>query len=202
MSTQLPPWKLGAAAAAGSLATLTVVKCNSLRKSPPQQKEVESKEGVPGTASLHVHSSATALAMSTQAGERATLSSMDGKYGKKVTREELGRCTWTLLHTLAAQYPEDPTRAQKRSARNLINSLTTVYPCKECAKHFKEVLRHSPPQLNSGYELAQWVCRAHNTVNRSIGKPIFNCERVDARWGQLDCGEGACSLEGRRPPVA
>lgn len=202
MSTQLPPWKLGAAAAAGSLATLTVVQCKSLQNSFPHQKEAKSRGVLPESASLHVHSNATALTMSTQAGERATLSSIEGKYGKKVTREELGRCTWTLLHTLAAQYPENPTRAQKQSARNLINSLTTVYPCKECAKHFKEVIRHSPPQVNSSYELAQWVCRAHNTVNRSIGKPIFNCERVDARWGQLDCGEGACSLEGRRPPAA
>jgi FAD-linked sulfhydryl oxidase len=38
-----------------------------------------------------------------------------------VTREEVGRATWTFLHTLAAQYPERPTRQQQRDARNLVS---------------------------------------------------------------------------------
>lgn len=33
----------------------------------------------------------------------------------------------------------------------------------------------------------------------SLGKPQFPCARVDARWGHLDCDEGACDLEGRVP---
>jgi hypothetical protein len=33
----------------------------------------------------------------------------------------------------------------------------------------------------------------------SLGKPIFNCDRVDNRWGKLDCGhESACVVKGRR----
>ena len=40
-----------------------------------------------------------------------------------VTREEVGRATWTFLHTLAAQYPEKPTRQQRRDARNLVRLL-------------------------------------------------------------------------------
>lgn len=39
-----------------------------------------------------------------------------------VTREEVGRATWTFLHTLAAQYPEKPTRQQQRDARNLVRA--------------------------------------------------------------------------------
>jgi hypothetical protein len=35
----------------------------------------------------------------------------------------------------------------------------------------------------------------HNTVNRRIGKPTFNCDLVQSRWAPLDCGvEDACSL--------
>ena len=41
-----------------------------------------------------------------------------------VTREEVGRATWTFLHTLAAQYPEKPTRQQRRDARNLVSAGT------------------------------------------------------------------------------
>ena len=39
------------------------------------------------------------------------------------SREEVGRATWTFLHTLAAQYPEHPTRQQKRDARNLVGGM-------------------------------------------------------------------------------
>lgn len=30
----------------------------------------------------------------------------------------------------------------------------------------------------------------HNTVNRSLGKPVFNCDVVASRWAPLDCGAG------------
>ena len=33
----------------------------------------------------------------------------------------------------------------------------------------------------------------------SLDKPQFPCARVDARWGHLNCDEGACDLEGRVP---
>jgi len=37
---------------------------------------------------------------------------------KPVTKEELGRATWTFLHTLAAQFPEHPTRQQQRDGQD------------------------------------------------------------------------------------
>ncbi|CAM8935312.1 unnamed protein product [Rhodiola kirilowii] len=113
-----------------------------------------------------------------------------------VNKEELGRATWTLLHTLAAQYPDNPTRQQKKDVKELMAILSRIYPCKECADHFKEVLRASPVQAGSQSELSQWMCYAHNVVNRSLGKLTFPCERVDARWGKLDCEQRACDLQG------
>jgi hypothetical protein len=64
------------------------------------------------------------------------------QHGSKPTsKEDLGRATWTFLHTLAAQFPEHPTRQQQRDARQLIDSLTRIYPCADCAKHFQELVR-------------------------------------------------------------
>ncbi|CAN1288989.1 FAD-linked sulfhydryl oxidase ERV1 [Linum perenne] len=100
-----------------------------------------------------------------------------------VSKEELGRATWTFLHTLAAQ----------------MAILSRMYPCKECADHFKEVLRSNPVEVGSQAEFSRWMCRVHNVVNRSLGKPVFVCERVDARWGKLDCEQRMCDLEGNTP---
>ncbi|EEF34893.1 FAD-linked sulfhydryl oxidase ERV1 [Ricinus communis] len=119
-----------------------------------------------------------------------------GTSAAPVTKEELGRATWTFLHTLAAQYPENPTRQQKKDVKQLMAILSRMYPCKECADHFREVLRVNPVQAGSHTEFSQWLCHVHNVVNRSLGKLVFPCERVDARWGKLECEQRACDLQG------
>lgn len=60
---------------------------------------------------------------------------------KPTTKEDLGRATWTFLHTMAAQFPAKPTKQQQRDARTLIDCLTRVYPCADCAKHFQHIVR-------------------------------------------------------------
>ncbi|KAL7109143.1 hypothetical protein ACP275_06G157000 [Erythranthe tilingii] len=119
-----------------------------------------------------------------------------GKSSSPTTKEDLGRATWTFLHTLAAQYPDKPTRQQKRDVKELMAILFRMYPCKECADHFKEVIRSNPVEAGSHHEFSQWVCRVHNVVNRSLGKLVFPCERVDVRWGKLECEQRACDLQG------
>ncbi|CAH9118862.1 unnamed protein product [Cuscuta europaea] len=113
-----------------------------------------------------------------------------------VIKEELGRATWTFLHTLASQYPEKPTRQQKKDVKELMAIISRMYPCQECADHFKEVLQSNPVQAGSQAQFSLWLCRVHNIVNRSLAKPIFPCERVDARWGKLDCEQRTCDLQG------
>lgn len=56
-------------------------------------------------------------------------------------KAEVGRATWTLLHTLAAQLPDRPSRRQQRDVRALIDLLTRIYPCGDCASHFAEMVR-------------------------------------------------------------
>ena len=120
----------------------------------------------------------------------------------KTTKEDLGRATWTFLHTFAAQYPDEPTRRQERDARELIMILTRAYPCGECAAHFAEIVRVNPPDCSSGLALQRWMCAVHNEVNASLGKAWFDCAKVDGRWSKLDCDDSdaspGCSLEGRR----
>lgn len=94
-----------------------------------------------------------------------------------VTKEDLGRATWTFLHTLAAQYPDDPTRQQKKDVKELVQILSRMYPCSECANHFNEVLRSNPVQSGSHAEFSQWLFHVHNVVNRSISKPISCMKR-------------------------
>ena len=63
-------------------------------------------------------------------------------------REELGRSTWNLLHTIAAYYPEKPTAAEQESVRQLFLALAQFYPCEVCAEDFRESIAASPPRYD------------------------------------------------------
>lgn len=123
-------------------------------------------------------------------GRRPSTPSAAAAASGPVTREALGRATWTLLHTLAARFPERPTRRQRRDAEALIDSLTRVYPCGECAAHFAELCARDPPDASSGAALRDWTCRAHNAVNARLGKPRFDCALAAARWSPEACDGG------------
>ena len=45
-----------------------------------------------------------------------------------VTREELGRSTWLFLHTLAAQYPDRPSKQQRKDVNTLVRVTISPVP--------------------------------------------------------------------------
>lgn len=40
------------------------------------------------------------------------------------SREEIGRATWTLLHSIASYYPEKPTRQQQKDVKRFVRNKT------------------------------------------------------------------------------
>lgn len=115
-----------------------------------------------------------------------------------VTKESLGRSTWLLLHTMAAQYPDRPDKSQQKDVRNLIEALSRTYPCADCSAHFREIIRKKPPQTATSQDLQLWMCEVHNLVNDSLGKPSFNCSLVGMRWQGCDETDGgACAIGNR-----
>ena len=39
-----------------------------------------------------------------------------------------------------------------------------------------------PPVTKDRHGLSQWMCSMHNEVNGRLGKPLFDCSKVDERW--------------------
>jgi mitochondrial FAD-linked sulfhydryl oxidase len=120
---------------------------------------------------------------------------------------ELGRATWTLLHTTAAFWPKDQKDVSKEratAAERFVESLPLIFPCGYCADDFAGVLEEIPFGAPFGTRnnrsgtiqdcengaatsrecFADWACRAHNRVNAKLGKPLFDCgaDTLDARW--------------------
>jgi hypothetical protein len=63
-------------------------------------------------------------------------------------RNELGLHTWSLLHSLAAYFPDNPTTDQEEHARRFFEALAVLYPCKICAVDFQESIQVSPPRYD------------------------------------------------------
>ncbi|KAG6012418.1 hypothetical protein E4U43_007803 [Claviceps pusilla] len=96
--------------------------------------------------------------------------------------ETLGRGTWTLLHSIAASYPEMPSKSQQSDLLSFVKLFSKLYPCWSCATDFQNYLGKESPRVQSRDEFGKWLCDAHNEVNRKLGKPQFNCLRWEERW--------------------
>ncbi|KII87476.1 hypothetical protein PLICRDRAFT_112574 [Plicaturopsis crispa FD-325 SS-3] len=96
--------------------------------------------------------------------------------------EQLGRATWTFLHTTAAYYPERPSPTHRANMLTLLHALPVLYPCSHCASHLDENMRAHPPDVSGRMGLSRWLCERHNEVNERLGKEQFDCAKTDERW--------------------
>jgi hypothetical protein len=67
--------------------------------------------------------------------------------GNATARAEVGRATWTLLHTVAARFPDEPTEEQQADLAAWIALLARLYPCGQCAEEFQAILAANPPEV-------------------------------------------------------
>ncbi|KAI9801648.1 MAG: hypothetical protein M1833_002330 [Piccolia ochrophora] len=98
--------------------------------------------------------------------------------------DRLGNHTWTLLHSLSANYPSTPSPSQKSDMAQFLSLFSRLYPCWVCADDFRAWMRApgNEPRLEGRGEFGRWMCEAHNEVNRKLGKEEFDCARWEERW--------------------
>lgn len=97
-------------------------------------------------------------------------------------REQLGNHTWTLLHSMAAKYPQSASLEEQQKMRNFIDAFSEFYPCSYCALDFRKWKASHEPDLTGREGLSLWFCSAHNAVNSKLGKPSFDCALWRKRW--------------------
>lgn len=106
------------------------------------------------------------------------------------TKSELGQAGWTLLHTIAANFPDAPTEQQQSRMDAFLHALGHLYPCGLCASHFRRYTKQHPVATSSRAALSMWMCGVHNEVNVRNGKESYYCDIgvLDSRWKDCGCG--------------
>ncbi|EPS41726.1 hypothetical protein H072_4376 [Dactylellina haptotyla CBS 200.50] len=110
------------------------------------------------------------------------------KLGNETIKAELGRASWRLLHTMLARFPEKPSPDERDALKSYIYLFGRLYPCGECASHFRILLQRYPPQTSSRDAASQWGCVVHNAVNERLGKEIFDCGTIADKY-HCGCAE-------------
>jgi hypothetical protein len=88
-----------------------------------------------------------------------------------------GPLGWMTLHSISSIYPENPTRDERILLERFVEMFRECITCVHCKTHFTSMLtkykQKHPEWSSSRYDFFLFVCRAHNTVNRRLDKPIF-----------------------------
>ena len=82
---------------------------------------------------------------------------------------------WHTMHIVALGYPNEPTYAEKRAAKEFFESFLHLIPCPICRIHYANHLKDNPvsPSLDTRKDLFTWTVKIHNLVNKDLGKPEF-----------------------------
>jgi hypothetical protein len=101
--------------------------------------------------------------------------------------EVWGPIFWSTLHIVALGFPDEPSYAEKRAAKEFYNSMAYLLPCPVCREHFTTVLQGLPVEnwLDNRKSLIEWVVMAHNRVNERLGKPQLTVEQFYTKYTEM-----------------
>ena len=84
-----------------------------------------------------------------------------------------GPAMWHFLHSMSFNYPNNPTKIQKKHYKEFIYSLRYVLPCGNCRKNLKKNLKKLPlkkKDLENRYMFSLWIYNLHQLINKMLKK--------------------------------
>lgn len=101
--------------------------------------------------------------------------------------EVWGPIFWGTMHIVALAYPDAPSYAEKKAAKEFYMSMTHILPCSVCRGHFTEIMKAMPVEtwLDKRSSLLEWVLAVHNAVNKELGKPEITMADFHRKYKQM-----------------
>lgn len=91
-----------------------------------------------------------------------------------------GPYAWFFIHSIALNYPNNPTFKNRIDYSNFFKSLSNVLPCQRCAINYSNNIKNHPidNHLDNSQQLFNWTVDIHNMVNSETGKQIISYEEA------------------------
>ncbi len=83
---------------------------------------------------------------------------------------------WKLLHSIARNYPNNPSKQISDIYRDFFYTISSVLPCIYCRMSFKEYMDDIPIEqyLKNSTSLSKWLYKIHNKVNNKLRNQKLN----------------------------
>ena len=106
-----------------------------------------------------------------------------------------GPAGWLFLHSVAQNYPRDPSDQQKEDYYTFFKQVGNVLPCRYCRESYQQFICEIDTELNinvmkSRKTLAEWLYLIHNKVNEKLNKKGPTFENV---WKQYESYRSKCT---------
>jgi uncharacterized protein YbaR (Trm112 family) len=91
-----------------------------------------------------------------------------------------GPSAWKFIHSVALNYPLEPTIIDKQHYRLFFEYLMHVLPCPKCKHNYEKEFNLLPidSALENREALVYWTIDIHNSVNKRLGKREYTYEEV------------------------
>ncbi|CCK68997.1 uncharacterized protein KNAG_0B05650 [Huiozyma naganishii CBS 8797] len=96
--------------------------------------------------------------------------------------EQIGRSSWTMLHAIAAKYPDQPDVVQKQEIGRFVKLFGKFYPVESQRDQISSYLVKDKLNVESKRQFAGWLNSFHNEINRKLGKEQFDFKFWENRW--------------------
>ena len=85
-----------------------------------------------------------------------------------------GPAGWVFLHSIAQNYPTEPTSLQKKEYLQFFKSIGNVLPCRYCRESYQQFIKEPDTQLNidvmkNRTTFSEWLYLVHDKVNKKLG---------------------------------
>uniref|UniRef100_A0A6C0JF30 thiol oxidase n=1 Tax=viral metagenome TaxID=1070528 RepID=A0A6C0JF30_9ZZZZ len=93
---------------------------------------------------------------------------------------------WKLLHSITANYPNNPTKIDKENYKIFFESIQHVLPCIYCRVSFTEYITKMPIDnyLKNRRDICHWLYKIHNMVNDKLRKQGLN-NNIDPTFNEI-----------------
>ena len=97
----------------------------------------------------------------------------DYKSGDGMLTTVWGPGIWHFLHTMSFNYPNEPTKENKKHYRDFVLNLEFTLPCKYCRINLKKNFKKLPLTMDvmkNRYTFSKYIYDLHEHINKMLNK--------------------------------